>query len=185
MSPELEAKLYKKYPKIFAQRHLPATQTCMVWGIETQDGWYPIIDRLCALIQKHVEWQRTMRAQDLKFNRALTRAIKGDTAGLIAHHSFQGKVTEHTMRAVEKDLATADIGKGFREVRKKMDYVQAVQVKEKFGTLRFYIDYGDDYVNGLIAMAESMSSVICETCGKPGQLRYNGWIRTACDEHAI
>ena len=57
------------------------------------------------------------------------------------------------------------------------------QVKEKFGTLRFYYQGGDDYINGLVSMAESMTEVTCEECGAPGQ-RYNGgWVRTLCDTH--
>lgn len=66
-----------------------------------------------------------------------------------------------------------------------MQQVVAAQVKEKFGTLRFYYDGGDDYIGGLVSMAESMSGVTCETCGKPGKLREGGWLRTLCDEHAL
>lgn len=55
------------------------------------------------------------------------------------------------------------------------------QCKEKFGTLRFYIQGGDDHVQGLIALAESMSSIICEDCGVPGKARNDGWIRVLCD----
>ena len=58
------------------------------------------------------------------------------------------------------------------------------QVKEKFGTLRFYYSGGDDYIRGLVSMAESMSAVTCETCGKPGAQQRGGWIRTLCEEHA-
>jgi hypothetical protein len=61
--------------------------------------------------------------------------------------------------------------------------VVAAQVKEKFGTLRFYYDGGDDYIHGLTSMAEAMSGVTCETCGKPGKFRGKGWYYTACDEH--
>ena len=43
--------------------------------------------------------------------------------------------------------------------------VHVQQVKEKFGGLRFYIGGADDYVHGLIDMAESMSYEICEYCG--------------------
>jgi hypothetical protein len=57
------------------------------------------------------------------------------------------------------------------------------QVKEKFGTLRFYYTGGDDYIRGLVAMAESMSGVTCEECGKPGTSTGGGWIRTVCIEH--
>jgi hypothetical protein len=59
----------------------------------------------------------------------------------------------------------------------------AVQVKEKFGTLRFYGDGGDECIRSFIWFAESMSGIMCETCGKPGQRRGNGWVYTACDEH--
>lgn len=61
--------------------------------------------------------------------------------------------------------------------------VVALQVKEKFGTLRFYYEGGDDYIRGLTSMAEAMSEVTCEECGKPGKLRHGGWIATLCDEH--
>jgi hypothetical protein len=57
------------------------------------------------------------------------------------------------------------------------------QVKEKFGTLRFYYTGGDDFIRGLVAMAESMSGVICEECGKPGTSTGGGWIKTVCVEH--
>ena len=58
------------------------------------------------------------------------------------------------------------------------------QVKEKFGTLRFYYSGGDDVVDGMVRMAESMSSVTCEECGKPGTSTGGGWIKTVCVEHA-
>lgn len=65
-----------------------------------------------------------------------------------------------------------------------VDQVVAQQVKEKFGTLRFYYDGGDEYIRGLVAMAEGVSSVTCEECGVPGHLRNTGWYRTLCDGHA-
>lgn len=58
------------------------------------------------------------------------------------------------------------------------------QVKEKFGTLRFYYTGGDDYIDGLVSMAESMSSVICEECGNPGSTLGRGWLTTLCEKHA-
>lgn len=66
---------------------------------------------------------------------------------------------------------------------REVPQVVAEQVKEKFGTLRFYYRGGDDYVHGLASMAESMSAVTCETCGAPGKLRGGGWYYTACDAH--
>jgi hypothetical protein len=61
--------------------------------------------------------------------------------------------------------------------------VVATQVKEKFGGLRFYYNGGDDYIDGMVRMAESWAANTCEVCGKPGKLRGGGWLYTACDEH--
>jgi len=57
------------------------------------------------------------------------------------------------------------------------------QVKEKFGTLRFYYQGGDEYIAGLVSMAESMSGVTCEKCGNPGTRTGGSWVKTACKEH--
>lgn len=63
--------------------------------------------------------------------------------------------------------------------------VVAEQVKEKFGGLRFYYQGGDDRVDGMVRMAESMSEVICEECGSQGKQRHDGWVKTLCDYHDL
>lgn len=66
------------------------------------------------------------------------------------------------------------------------DKVIAVQVKEKFGGLRFYYSTEgltreeNDKVDRLIRRAESKSYKTCEQCGKPGKLYDHGWLYTAC-----
>ena len=64
------------------------------------------------------------------------------------------------------------------------DQVTLDQVKEKFGTLRFYYSGGDEYIRGLVTMAEAMSAITCETCGNAGKFRGQGWYYTSCEEHA-
>lgn len=59
----------------------------------------------------------------------------------------------------------------------------AVQVKEKWGGLRFYVSNCDGYIDGAIALAESLSLRTCEQCGAPGRPRGGGWVRTLCDGH--
>jgi len=57
------------------------------------------------------------------------------------------------------------------------------QIKEKFGTLRFYFDDGDDHIQELVRQAEKQSGVTCEICGAPGtlkSLRGGGWMATRC-----
>lgn len=61
--------------------------------------------------------------------------------------------------------------------------IQVAQVKEKFGGLRFYADNCNKEANELIKLAEQQSVLICEECGKPGELRSDGWLKTLCDEH--
>lgn len=56
------------------------------------------------------------------------------------------------------------------------------QVKEKWGSIRIYYSGGDDYVDGLIRMAEEMSYKICERCGCPGSPNKQGWVMTLCDD---
>jgi len=50
MKPELEQKLISKYPHLFKDVNAPMTETCMCWGIETDDGWYDLIDICCQKI---------------------------------------------------------------------------------------------------------------------------------------
>ena len=59
--------------------------------------------------------------------------------------------------------------------------VEATQVKEKFGTLRFYYHGGDEFIHGLVSMAEGMSGRTCEECGNPGTQNSTGWIKTQCE----
>ncbi len=55
------------------------------------------------------------------------------------------------------------------------------QVKEKFGTLRFYIGAGTEEMEARIDQAEDESARTCERCGEPGELRRGGWQKTLCD----
>lgn len=57
----------------------------------------------------------------------------------------------------------------------------AIQVKEKFGGLRFYVESGTDDVYALIDKAESASRRTCDTCGNEGILRQRSWWRVLCD----
>lgn len=70
-----------------------------------------------------------------------------------------------------------------RNAPKDTPQVVAEQVKEKYGTLRFYVRGGDEVTNAYITFAEGFSGKICEICGNPGKSNDNGWIRTLCKEH--
>jgi hypothetical protein len=57
------------------------------------------------------------------------------------------------------------------------------QLKEKFGTLRLYLD-GQGKGLQLIGMAEKVSGETCYVCGAAGTMRRHGWILPLCDYHA-
>lgn len=63
-----------------------------------------------------------------------------------------------------------------------MPPVTVVQVKEKFGSLRFRYRGGDEQTRGMVRMAEAMSTRLCEECGAPGT--FVG-IMTRCKTHAL
>jgi hypothetical protein len=55
MTNDLQETLFNKYPKLFREKDLPPSQTCMCWGFECGDGWFNILDVLCEKINKHCE----------------------------------------------------------------------------------------------------------------------------------
>tara|TARA_Y100000310_G_scaffold85242_1_gene82054 strand:+ start:227 stop:556 length:330 start_codon:yes stop_codon:yes gene_type:complete len=60
-----------------------------------------------------------------------------------------------------------------------------LQIKEKFGTLRFYVFGGDpNVITPLIREAETLSSTTCQDCGVEGINEPNdgGWWNTLCVE---
>lgn len=65
----------------------------------------------------------------------------------------------------------------------------ATQIKEKYGTLRFYWDgalspTADAQVEEAIDLAEARSACTCEICGEEGRLHGPGWLTTRCAAHA-
>lgn len=63
------------------------------------------------------------------------------------------------------------------------DQYHAAQVKEKFGTLRFYMNMETEEMSRAIREAEARSATTCEVCGRPGKPRGRGWVKTLCEEH--
>lgn len=124
MEAELQNQLFERYPAIFTERVLPHTETAMCWGITTGNGWYGLIDALCARLQ----WE-----------------------------------TDHN----------------------DAPQIVATQVKEKFGTLRFYRHEASERQLGMIDLASELSGRICDTCGSPGGPVNLGRVRAIrCSVHA-
>lgn len=185
MKQELDDALCKAYPKIFKMRHAPMTQTCMCWGFEIGDGWYDIIDNMCSLIQNYINNSRTARLRALRFNRAMSKSLKaGNIDALISYYTFD-KTKPVSDWAKTQAVEAYEYGK-LKEVPEVCPQVYAEQVKEKFGTLRFYYSGGDEFdgfVAGVVSMAAVMSSVVCPECGDKGELRGGSWLYVSCENH--
>ena len=156
MRKELDEKLCEKYPLIFRDRHTDPSKTCMYWGFDCGDGWYNILETMCANIQGHIN----NRLEAIEWTRKWNARVNDPD------HEW-----------------TAIFERKERPVPEPVEQVVAIQVKEKFGGLRFYYNGGDEYIDGVVAMAESMSYRTCEVCGAPGTLSGDRWVRTLCEEH--
>lgn len=60
---------------------------------------------------------------------------------------------------------------------------KVLQVKEKFGGLRFYFSGGDTACREVVAAAEERSLSTCEVCGQAGILGEGRWLSVRCIEH--
>lgn len=161
MRKDLDEALCAKYPLIFRDRHGDMRTTLMCWGFDVGDGWYNLIEATCALLyQPYADAQR--------------------------NYTYQ-RSNEGTPPYKCSDVITAvDVERARLEMAERADEVPvAVQVKEKFGTLRFSVSGGSEQDDAYITFAEYFSGRVCEECGAPGQLRGGGWLRTLCDVHAV
>ena len=174
MKQDLDKLLCEKYPKMMVNRNKNMQETCMCWGFACGDGWFNILDQLMGNIQHHIDWKEKQRNGAIKYNDMAAQAKAGNF-----------ELFEEDMKALPndeyKEKRLAEIVAGdFREVPESIPQVTLDQVKEKFGTLRFYYSGGDDVIDGMVRMAESMTEVTCEECGNIGERRGGGWIHTYC-----
>lgn len=173
MREELDKQLCEKYPRIFQNRFGDVRETAMCWGFECGDGWFDILESLCANIDSYIKWKRNMRVYDLKLARAKKKGYDA--------------VLKHFARGKEPSMWDEERAREIMEQKLRLTpythWVVADQVKEKFGGLRFYYHGGDDQVTGMVRMAESWAARTCEECGERGTMRHGGWIRTLCDKH--
>jgi hypothetical protein len=98
---------------------------------------------------------------------------------LFANRELQGSPM---MFGCEHGDGWAGIITAMCELLSKDDTVRLTQVKEKYGALRVYYSGGEGYAEGIVDMAEAMSSRVCERCDKPGRTRGGGWLYTSCDD---
>lgn len=187
MNSKLQKKILKKYPEFFQHlgqkkiytgenRLQEATELSMQdelivpmqFGFDVGDGWYMLLEELLSSIQWHIQNENRDRKTKIKYKflRNLVFYLRYKT-------NYKAKFLKKLGEFIE-NLSP----KGINPV-----YFQLDQVKEKFGGLRFYFSGGDDYIEGLVHLAECLSYKICEDCGTTHNVgTTKGWITTLCQD---
>jgi hypothetical protein len=162
--------LPSKYPLLFS---------CQRNTIEVDDGWFNILDQLCSAMQSHINEVAHTRDYCMQWNLMLSEAHLGNWLPYEENYATSPPHLTADSRARMLDSS-------LRLIAEPMEQVTITCVKEKFGGLRIHLSGGDDYCYALIAMAERMSTVTCETCGNIGTLESNsGWLNTRCKVHRV
>jgi len=183
-----EQKIMERYPELFntdaAGSILPAD--C---GIGCPEEWEQIIDDLCGSIVSYTKNTRLCITNPHKKGRIFFYRHIWKPLWLPIYNGLHKIIDPYkpfrprdvAFRPIPKDVE-AKVKKSFRykldQKLKNLQYgvlcvkdmyirisppaVKIVQVKSKFGGLRFYIDGGDDYVRGMIRLAE----YLCEQKNK-------------------
>jgi hypothetical protein len=160
MRKELDEALCAGYPLIFKNRNGSPQETLMCFGFEVGDGWFNIIDTICGILTSEY------RGAKNRYNHFVEVGVGGVLYG--------------TKTVTQEDIDEAKT----RMDEETLKVPVAVQVKEKFGGLRFYVQAATDKHYQYISFAESMSYRTCEECGNPGKTYTDGWHTTLCDIHA-
>lgn len=157
MKHELDAALVKDFPLTFA-RSSHGREPWSMFGFECGDGWE-------ASIRKTAE----------KLEPLIAIAIL-ETALPNFLHKITPKFLIKTLAKIAPDALLLFISQEY-------GYFRTAQLKEKFGTGRWYLSCGTEEMHDLVEAWELETDTICETCGKPGELRGHGWLYTACWDH--
>ena len=156
MKAALEKKLYKKYPKIFADRNKSPQETCMCWGIETGDGWYDLIHMLCDLIHWDIEQNGYPELEAVQVK---------EKFGLMRFYTT----------GVHKEEKT------FKERMRGRLYNFLRRMMYRWCKEAYQANEGYHVQEGMIKFAEFLSGHVCERCGSNQKVtQTKGWICTLC-----
>jgi hypothetical protein len=173
MNKENTERLIKRSPFLYQTADLPPNEALMCFGFACGDGWFEIINELSDKIEHYNHRKKSHKGLcfKMKYVFALCAAKAVKFIFQYKNYYFRLKWTSYIYSQCNNVVALND-----------PEPVIAMQVKEKFGGLRFYTNGTSDEIHKLISEYESKSYATCEDCGKPGKSRGSGWIRTLCDE---
>lgn len=145
--------LKEKYHYLFTTQE---NEPFALFGFECGIGWYDLLANTLMLLSSEYKNAKS----NLEYGYSVIQRENKDTL----------YYTPERIKQLEDNLENA-----------KSNLPVICQIKSKFATLRLYADNCTPYANGVIAMAESMSVHICETCGDAGSIKGKGWVYTLCN----
>ena len=175
MKQELDEKLCKAFPNLYADRHGDMRTTAACWGFEFSDGWFDIIWRLSEKLEPMIlKIKQENPRRTIRFLKAKEKWNHKIRTFWIDHFAFKKDLFNRIMTwIILKLIFNID----------QPEYPRAVQMKEKYGTLRFYMNCETEEMSQAIAEAERESAHTCERCGsKEGKLNRYGWVSCECDK---
>jgi hypothetical protein len=163
-------------------------------GFYIGEGWFPLVKRLCAEIQAELEKLpenlRSFQVDQIKEKFAELRFYyngPNPEDGALS----EVKPTEEEIRRIAYERWEFRV-KGTPEYPRTTpiqgsadkDWIEAERIAQIQATLNSYpqeLQDARNKIEQLVNEAEIASCKICESCGEPGTVRGNGWIRTQCD----
>lgn len=196
MKTELQKKLFDKYPIIFQDRNKPMTETCMCWGVDTGDGWYNLIDKLCS------ELMYISKKHDVII---IADQVKEKYGTLRFYYSVKlgNRWTYHPMLVIKviNDITRRLPYKYFnwlqhpiwkfynwtRKFENRLDGKVFITEERghwiRHGRKMFAYNGINDIISDVVGKYEDLSEMICEDCGSSAQLKCKyGWYKTICDK---
>lgn len=157
-------------------------------GIHVPTGWHRLIDDCCASIVAYQSIGNSSTNQKIS-SKIGYNVCKWIHAGLrklkkfFMPYIYQDTELLKELEKLSVRLNSLQYTKFSRIITTLKDPVYIDQIKEKFGTMRFYVEADDPIIDGIIRHAEFISSRTCEVTGNPGKLCNNGgWYKTLSPE---
>ena len=161
MRKDLEAQILERYPELFKKSESPSREPVLRWGFECEDGWFTLIDALCATIMSEVHYLR-QKLQDVEERLRHPESLA------------DWQRTEYT------PLYLAELRAQLANATSQLPTLTSV--KQKWGALEVYPHNRTLDLERLIEFAHRLSLRICELCGTTvdARPREGRWIRVTC-----
>jgi hypothetical protein len=177
-----ELDFFKRYPYIFAQVNSRVSLSCMPWGLHIENGWLPILDKLCKqitfLYKIGINTEFTQVKEKLAEMRVYHTSYR---VRFLKLHQWLRRyfyIPLNNKIFVGPDVKTPSFHKFLNSV-----YLKVEKFENKINRISGS-SMSDDIIHALVLDALRESSQTCEMCGELGWTRTSGrWLKTLCDVH--